>query len=409
MAKFLAARGDQQGALRNYRSLLRWGHGRRLAPDTTPADIFPIASILSAARETLDAGAYRLLLRETLDRIKPRKPHLLPAYSEFVLNEFDLADDRQAFYLTFEPDMDAALQTLGGAAEDVFPLMRIAIAQLRSDRGLAALDTLRKAMEAKKAMGVTQALESSGQAQLARRRAAGEVTDPQKQRREDGEAAAFSRMLGLDRPEFTWADGEDVRIGLVQAHPDGDLPGLLFSEADPSWLREAESRIRVWIDNGEIDRKLGLEMLASLIRASRESGANAEFGGLLAYLTAQLSEGQEIPLETAAAIAEAAEELGQDLGDIELEKALLRKGAIAPERMAAAVRRVAAAEGDTAALEVGSKLLEFTLNDSLMDELIALADSNARPKLADEWRALQREARLARAELDRTEALTQVF
>ena len=62
-----------------------------------------------------------------------------------------------------------------------------------------------------------------------------------------------------------------------------------------------------------------------------------------------------------------------------------------------------------AALEVGSKLLEFTLNDNLMDELIALADSNGCPEKADEWRVLQREARLARAELDRTEALTQAF
>ena len=77
--------------------------------------------------------------------------------------------------------------------------------------------------------------------------------------------------------------------------------------------------------------------------------------------------------------------------------------------MAAALRRIATAEGETAALEVGSRLLEFTLNDALMDELIALAEGNGHTAQADEWRLLQREARLARAELERTEALTQVF
>ena len=131
--------------------------------------------------------------------------------------------------------------------------------------------------------------------------------------------------------------------------------------------------------------------------------------GDVAHLKAQLSDEDEIALETAAAIAALAEEFGEDLGDIELEKGLLRKGAIAPERMAAVLRRIAAAEGEAAALEVGSGLLEFTLNDALMAELITLADGNAHSDKAEEWRALQRKARLARAELDRTEALAQVF
>ena len=410
MAKFLAVRGDQQGALRNFTSLLHWVHGRSLALDDTPASVFPIAAILTAARETLDAGVYRLLVRETLDLIEPWESHLLPAYSEFVLNQFDLADDRQAFYLAFKPDVDAAFQTLGGAEEDSFLLMRAAITQVRSDRRLAALDTLRKAMEARQAMEVKASLESSGHlAHMMQSHNAGEAANPRRQIREDYETARFSRILGLDRPEFTWADGEDVQIALTLAHPDGDLPGLLFAEADSVWLRQAESRIRAWIDTGEIDRSLGLEMLVSLVRASRGPGADTEFGDLLVYLKAQLSDEDEIALETAAAIAALAEEFGEDLGDIELEKGLLRKGAIAPERMAAVLRRIAAAEGEAAALEVGSGLLEFTLNDALMAELIALADANARSAQADEWRLLQREARLARAELQRTEALTQVF
>ena len=410
MARFLAVRGDQQAALGNYTSLLRWVYERHLALDATPADVFPIAAVLTAARETLDAGTYRLLLRETLDLIEPWEPHLLPAYSEFVLNELDLTGDRQAFFLTFKADVDAAAQILGGAEEDSFPLMRAAITQFRSGAGLTALDTLRKAMEARKALKVTASVESSGHlTRLIQRRAGENAANPRRRLRERDEAARFSRMLGLDRPELIWADGEDVQIALTLAHPDGDLPGLLFAEADPIWLRQAESRVRAWIDAGEIDRSLGLEMLVSLMRASRESGAGAEFGDLLAYLEAQLSDEGEIALETAAAVAAVAEDFGEGLDDTELEKALLQKGAIAPERMTAALRRIAAADGEAAALEVGSGLLEFTLNDALMDELIALADANARPAQAEEWRLLQRQAQLARAEMDRTEALDLIF
>lgn len=38
-------------------------------------------------------------------------------YSEFVLGQFDSADDRQAFYRMSEADVDAAMQILGGDDE----------------------------------------------------------------------------------------------------------------------------------------------------------------------------------------------------------------------------------------------------------------------------------------------------
>ena len=76
--------------------------------------------------------------------------------------------------------------------------------------------------------------------------------------------------------------------------------------------------------------------------------------------------------------------------------------------MTAALQRIAIKEGETSALEVGGRLLEFTLNDALVGELIKLADSNGQASRADEWRTLQEKARLAREEMSRIEAISQL-
>ena len=189
---------------------------------------------------------------------------------------------------------------------------------------------------------------------------------------------------------------------------DSDLPSLFFSEVNSDDLQQAHDTIRGRIETGGIERNLGIEILLGVVRAYRERGADTEAQRALADVETQLAN-DEVTLRTAAAVAVVAGELGRGLNDIRLEKELLLKGAIEPGYMAAVLRRIAASEGDVSALEIGSRLLEFTLNDALMDELITLADGNGRAAQADEWRALQSEARVARAELERTAALPQLF
>ena len=385
LAEFLAARGNADGALRGFKSLIHWVHKR------TSGDLSSINEVLLSARKTLDATTYRYLLRDVFDRVRPREDYLLPAYSEFVLSHFDSASDRQAFSQTFGEDIDAAMQVLVGADEFGLRSMYVAVMEYRRDESLAALDGLQQAMEAR--VSLMNARFSGPTLGYA---AAGGVSLEQQN-------SSFDAGLTANR-----SDSLGTRVILAMRTSKGDLPGLLFSEVDTDWLRRADVSIRGRIEAGEIDRNLGIEMLLSVARSYRELGADAEMERLFVDVKAELAN-DDVTLPTAAAVAAAAEELGQDLNDVQLEKELFSTGAIEPGHMAAVLRRIAVAEGEAAALDIGAPVLEFTLNDSLMDELIALADSNSRPAQAEEWRSLQREARLARAELDRTKALTRVF
>ena len=391
LTKFLAARGDAEGALRGFKSLIHWVHERPPpASSDTSADL-SINRVLSGAREMLDAVTYRRLLRDVFDRVKPREDHLLPFYSEFVLRQFEAANDRQAFSQMFEADVDAAMQVLGGEAEFGLRPMYLAIIEYRRAESLAALDGLQRAMETRASL-----LNTRFSGPMLGFDAAGVVDQGQ----QDSQTR-YLRMLGHDAGlNSVQSDSLGMKIILAVMTPKGDLPGLLFSEVDTDWLRRADASIRGRIEADEIDRNLGIEMLLSVARTYRERGADAEIDRLFVDVKAQLVN-DDVTLRTAAAVAAAAEELGQRMNDIRLEKALLSKGAIEPEHMAAVLRRITVAEGEAAALDAGSGLLEFTLNDALMDELIALADGNARSAQADEWRALQQQARLARAELDR--------
>ena len=392
LTEFLAARGDADGALRGFRSLIHWVHGRPPPASSNTSADWSVSRVLSSARETLDAATYRRLLRDAFDRVRPREDHLLPWYSQFVLRQFESANDRQAFYRMFEADVDAALEVLSADDETdvlgVWP-MYIAIMEYRGAGSLAALDGLQRTMEAR--------------ASMTNARFSGPVLDAgtvvATDQAQGDSRTRYLRILGHDAGLNT-ADSLEMKIILAMMKVDGDPPGLLFSEVDTEWLRWADADIRSRIAAGEFDRNLGIETLLSLARAYRERGADADMERLFVDVKAELAN-DDVTLRTAAAVAAAAEELGQDLNDIRLEKALLSEGAIEPEHMAAVLRRIAAAEGETAALDAGSELLEFTLNDAVMDELIALADGNARPAQADEWRELQQRARLARAELDR--------
>ena len=401
MAEFLAAGGDTDGARHAYHSLVRWSYGHGSRSTDGSANEFSVNVILTFARKMLDGAAYQRLLRDVLDGIKPREDYLLTAYSKFVLDQFDAADDRQAFYRAFQTDVDDALRTLNANDDDVFRLMRVAITQLRLDQGLLPLDTLLRAMEAYKAHRDSQ---TAGAFVDFERR----FHDGEEGRLRADELGVYRYMLGLGHGDFSRQGDVTIRLVIALVSP-GGLPEQLFAEAGLRWLRQADVEMRRRIEAGDVDRDLGIGLLLSLSRVYGERDAGKDQDRLLAYLKTQLAYADEITSATAADIAAAAEDLGQDLNDARLEAELLLNGAIEPERMAAALRRIATAEGETAALEVGSRLLEFTLNDALMDELIALADANARPAQADEWRLLQREARLARAELERTEALAQIF
>ena len=403
MAEFLAVSGDADGARNTYYSLVRWSYGHGSVSADGSDNSFSVNFVLRLAHETLDGATYQRLLRDVLDGIKPREHYLLPEYSKLVLDQFEAADDRQTFYKAFKTDVDDALRTLNASDDDITQLMRAAVTQLRLDQGLLPLDTLLRAMELYKSnrdIGV-----------------AGVFVEvlPRSFGGEDGrwrgrDLHVYGYMLGLVHSDFNRSGDANIRFALaIAADPDRAFAGLLFSEAELRWLRRADLDVRGRIEARAVDRDLGIGILLSLLHAYGEREAGRDRDDLLAYLKTQLSHTGEITFATAADIAAAAEDLDRPLNDIELEKALLNTGAIEPERMAAVLRRIAAAEGGAAALEVGSGLLRFTLNDALMDELIALADANALPAQADEWRLLQQEARLAREELDRAKALTRFF
>ena len=342
------------------------------------------------------------MLRYTLDAVEPLEGHLLPSYSEFVLNQFDAAADPKAFYRAFGDDVDAALERLAETRQPGYRpllLMRVVLTQFALGRRQAALETYRLVLEARAEQHAAMSVQSLGGAPGA---AWGETPSPQIA----SSTVAYRRLLGLDGPSLAQIDPRTIQF-LLQ--PDADLSALLFRDADRAWLKQAEARIRGWLEADEMDRGLAIGMLLSLARAYREAGHDGRLQELFVYLETQLDVGDGLTPATAAAIVVAADELGHELDRPALDRELLGLGAIEPPYMVAALRRIAAAEGDTAALDVGSALLEFTLEDRLLDELIALADAAGQATRAEEWRVLQGKARVARKELARTGAAAELF
>ncbi len=400
-ARLLLAVGDRDGALKRFESLIDRAHTRGAELPAAGATDLSLGAVLTNARATLDADGYERLLRYTFDTVKPIEAHLLPSYSEFVVNQFDAAADPEAFYRAFGDDLDAALERLGDdrrSGSRTLLLTRVTLTQFAVGRKQAALETYKRALEVRAEELAALSAFSLGVAIDA---TAGADPSPQ------GAAStiAYRRLLDLDAA--TLALEREAMQFLVR--PDADLSALLFRDADRAWLEEAEARVRGWLDAGEMDRGLAIGVLLSLARAYRESGQDGRLQELFVYLEMQLESDDDLMPATAAAIVVAADELGYELDRPALDRELLRIGAIEPPYMAAALRRLAAAEGADAALDVGSALLEFTLEDRLLDELIALAEATGRPIRAKDWRALQARARVARAELEQTGAAAEVF
>ena len=390
LAWFQVAAGDQDGALKSFQSLLRWAEGRDTGPGSNAAGEFSLGSILASARSTLDTDSYRRLLRDTLDRVKPREDHLLPAYSEFVLAQFHAADDRQAFSDAFAADLAAALDTLGGGEatfEQSFALLLVADTYFELAQMQAVLETLKHLL-----LGRAEQQTAVNAARVNRLLQAS--IDP----RELRETMAYRNLLGGGAFSLAELDLSTLQVLL---RPDADLSALIFQKADAAWLEQADSHIRGWLAAGESDRKPAIDMLLSLARAYHAAGGARELRRLFAFLETQLGFRDELTPATLAAIVAVADELGQTLDQPALEKDLLTQGAIPAEHMAASLRRIAAAEGNAAAIELGKGLLEFTLQDELLSELIALAEAVGNRQQAEAWRTLQGRARAARQELER--------
>ena len=399
-ARFLCARGDFSGALKVFQSLIDWT--RAQASAGVYRDDFSLNSILKVAAVTLDSETYRVLLRSELDRVKPWKAHLLPGYSEFVLDQFDAVRDKEAFHRTFKADLDDALAVLRAGQDGLpharsAPLIRVAVTQFRLGRKTAALYSLKKAMEAK-----VEEEQQKDRAEIVNHPMilnAAADTYAGSRSETAAEQIAYARQLGIGITDF-----DLEAIFQTYIFPSAALPGLVFASADQPSLEQAESQIRDWVEAGEIDRDIATHMLLGVARAYGELDADAALGRLFAYLQSHILDDEDITPETAAAVVTEAVLMGHDLDNPRLEKQLLLKGAIEPRFMAAVLRRVARAEGDAEALELGGALLEFTLEDRLMDELIGLAERSGNAEQAHQWRVLQNRAQIARKELQQLEA-----
>ena len=383
MTTFLAARGDHDDALVYFRTLIAWAQQRITLLRVNDRNHFALGTVLAKARNTLAAEAYRKLLRGVLDTVEPWQEHLLSSYSEFVVDQFDQAEDREAFYRAFEADLDAALENLtsgqlpvGIGEASSARLFGAAAAQFQLGRQSLALNTFRRAMAAK-----------ADEAQSSMNPTRARVFHSLEKQTQDIENGNYRSLLGLDP---IW----------ISSNP--GIPGSMFPADDLPWLKQADARIRGWVDADEFDRNLVVELLLELANAYEQAGAERELNELFEYLGTQLGYRDEINLHTAAAVVTSAGELGLDLNNARLEKELLLEGAIEPQHMAVALQRIADAEGNSAALETGAALLEFTLEDGLMDVLIGLAEKAGQTERVREWRALQKRAQVSRKELQQS-------
>ena len=375
-ARAFAAQGDQSQALKHYRSLTRWSlEQEEIRFRFENKNRYGMQQIVADAVEVLDRQHQYQLYAYVLGAPPPREEHLKLAYGEFVLELYESAGDRGQFYSQFAASVEAALSDLvqgvathSNAPGSIRHLYRVAGLQAQLGNQAAALEALKQALVAEALIRKNRLLEINSGNWLAPR-------------------------LRSDFYRYR------VLLGLEAQNGHRDLPGRALREGGLEWLQRVDVDARRWIDRGEVDRNGAIDLLLAVLKQYRVTGMATETSDLFDYLKRQLAYRKDISDGTMAAIISAGVELGNDINVPDLEQALLIQGAFKPQNMAAVIQRIAKRHGPQQALEVGAPLLEFTLDDLLLTELIALADRSGRQQQASEWRLLQKKAQLARREL----------
>ncbi|WIO75330.1 hypothetical protein QP938_05320 [Porticoccaceae bacterium LTM1] len=389
IASFLVTRGEHEQARKCYESLINWKIASRDQMENsirfTGQIDTGISGVLLQAEKTLEQSQYLNLLSSTLSQVKPDKSYLISEFSKLVLAHLSVSKDPKAYYQRAKDIVDNAfVDLLNGGDKGDFSGSRFANLQLvmsariKLGKREAALESwIDMAVEAEENKRRMQNLSGARYQQQDR-----ESMERQQEQR------FFNMFLGANT------------VSLDQAKSKSSL----LDASDPDWLSQVDQSLQRAIEQRELSRDVGIDLLLQLADACKKGGLDTQLANIFEFLRQQISYKDELSNTTIATVFQKANEFGQQLNAPKLEKELLQQGAIKPEHMAVTVERIAARDGVKEAFDLGAKLLEYTLNDALMSTMISLAENAGETEQAQEWRVLQKKAQIARKELNATRA-----
>jgi len=212
----------------------------------------------------------------------------------------------------------------------------------------------------------------------------------------DASVARYSRNLGFRL--YNPAESQNAADPAALMQMKLLFPRVVTSPtAAKADLGATAAALLEWGAETGVDRDAIAQLLALLVVRGSQRGDPAAV--VWARGLGPLVSGPErVTPATATLAAAAADQAGAPLDTAVLRHLVRTRGLAVPE-LATAVRRIAAAEGQPAALAAGETALDYTREDALLAVLEALAREVAEPPRAERYAKLRREAAAARAAL----------
>lgn len=165
-----------------------------------------------------------------------------------------------------------------------------------------------------------------------------------------------------------------------------------------AWVALSARAIPAWVDAGEVDTDLALQVLSLIALRQRQLGM-AEVATTTGELSRLLGRADRVTPATATLALAVAGKVGAPLA-MEVVRKLAVAQLLDVRQLAAQVRRSAATEGAPAALALGESVLVYTQNDALLAELETLARTSGREEQLGRLKKIREQASTARAVLE---------
>lgn len=204
----------------------------------------------------------------------------------------------------------------------------------------------------------------------------------------------YTRNLGLPRIGFRGSESLSATEGLSA------LVG--FKELFPTrerreWIQRAARELPGWLDRNEVDRDLGLQVLALLTLRLHQLGLP---GAAMSaqVLDQQLARPAPVSVPTAHLAVVTAERVGAPVSLRTLQR-LVGERSLPVVSLAGIIRQLGRSGQVSAALDLGEVALDYTRNEALLEELAALARQAGDHDRMNHFAAMRAEAAAARAAL----------
>jgi hypothetical protein len=164
-----------------------------------------------------------------------------------------------------------------------------------------------------------------------------------------------------------------------------------------AWVARVAAELPGWIEEGVVNRDAGMQVLCLLALRLRQHGQMAGAQTAARYLSTAFRAGP-VSIKASTLATSVADLVGAPI-DLPILQDLVRANRLHLSRAQTVIARTAEADGAAAALQLGEVAAQFTSNDDLIKQLIAIATAAGNAEQTARWTTRQKEAADARAVL----------